>query len=47
MKTVTNAVTDEMAEPGIAVNIIPDGVAPEAADVQAVAEVVSAGTDVV
>jgi len=45
--TATEAVTDEIAQPELAVNIIPDGVAPAAADVEAVAEVVSAGTDIV
>lgn len=47
MEEVTTSVTDEMAKPNLPVEIIADGVIPTAAQVEAVAEVVTAGTDIV
>lgn len=47
MDEITESVTEEMAKPNLPVEIIADGVVPTAAQVDAVGEVVTAGTDIV
>lgn len=46
-EAVTESVTEKMAEPNLPVEIIAEGVVPTGTQVEAVAEIVTAGTDIV
>jgi hypothetical protein len=47
VSTAIDATTEALERPELAVNVLPDGVAPVAADVEEVTEVVTSSTEIV